>query len=185
MKSRLEDGAASVAAAPKVEKLQLSDNFSCFHCGIRLMIYRPGTVIVNVNRRSQDRRRILAALVCLLAVAFLYAPFAAAAWSSHAMACCTDGFCNIPKHHHKKAPAHSTASEDCDHAMGGMMDCSMSCCQDPDRPAVTSMAFVLPPVTFAFSAMGVTGAVERVHLLEIPRTIAPLSPPPRIDNAAR
>ncbi len=138
-----------------------------------------------VNHRTQNRCRTLAALVCLLAVAFLYAPFAAAAWSSHAMACCTDGFCNIPKHHHKKAPVHSTASEECDHATGGMMDCSMSCCQDPDKPAVTSMAFVLPPAAFAASAISVTDSVERVHSIEIPRTIAPLSPPPRTDNAAR
>jgi hypothetical protein len=138
-----------------------------------------------VNRPIQNRCRILAALVCLLAVVFLYAPFAAAAWSSHAMACCTDGFCNIPKHHHKKSPVHSTASEECDHATGGMMDCSMSCCQDPDKPAVTSMAFVLPPAAFAASAMIISGAVKRVHSIEIPRSIAPLSPPPRTDNAAR
>jgi hypothetical protein len=138
-----------------------------------------------VYHRTQNRCRILAAVVCLLAVAFLYAPFAAAAWSSHAMACCTDGFCNIPQHHHKKAPAHSATSEDCDHAMGGMMHCSMSCCQDPDKPAVTSMAFVLPPAAFAASAMIISGAVERIHSIEIPRPIAPLSPPPRTDNAAR
>jgi hypothetical protein len=69
--------------------------------------------------------------------------------------------------------------------MGGMMDCSMSCCQDPDKPAVTSMAFVLPPAAFPASGMIISGAVERIHSIEIPRTIAPLSPPPRTDNAAR
>jgi hypothetical protein len=65
-----------------------------------------------------------------------------------------------------------------------MMDCSMSCCQDPDKPVVTSVAFVLPPATAAASAIIVTRAVERVHSIEIPRTIEPLSPPPRTDNAA-
>jgi len=142
-----------------------------------------------VKHRSQNRRRVLAALACLLAVVFLYAPFAAAALSSQAMACCTDGFCNIPKHHHKKAPAHSEATEDCDrhsHDMGSMMDCSMSCCQDPDKAAVvTSLAFVVPLVTVANSATIVTRAVERVHSIEIPRSIEPVSPPPRTDNAAR
>jgi hypothetical protein len=137
-----------------------------------------------MNRPTQNHSRILAALVCLLAVLFLYAPFAAAAWSSHAMACCTAGYCNIPKHHHTKAPANSMASEDCDHA-GGIMDCSMSCCQDPDKPAVTAMAFVLPPAAFAASATSVTFTVERVPRIEIPGTIEPLSPPPRTDNAAR
>jgi hypothetical protein len=168
----------------KPRQITISRHF----CGLRSVDRAYDSFIARmelVNHRTQNRCRILAALVCLLAVAFLYAPFAAAAWSSHAMACCTDGFCNIPKHHHKKAPANSTASEDCDHQMGGMMDCSMSCCQDPVRPAVTSMAFVLPPATCAASAMSITGAVERVHSIEIPRTIAPLSPPPRTDNTAR
>jgi hypothetical protein len=137
-----------------------------------------------VNRRTPNRYRILAALVCLLALASLYAPFAMA-WSSHARACCTAGYCNIPNPHHKKAPANSTVGEDCDHAMAGLMDCSVSCCQDPDKPAVTSMAFVLPRTTFAASAILVTGSVERAHFTEIPRTIAPASPPPRTDNAAR
>jgi hypothetical protein len=137
-----------------------------------------------VNRRTPNRYRILAALVCLLALASLYAPFAVA-WSSHARACCTGGYCNIPDHHHKKAPPNSTVGEDCDHAMAGLMDCSMSCCQDPDKPAVSSMAFVPPPATFAASAMIATGSVERAYFTEIPRTIAPVSPPPRTDNAAR
>jgi len=65
-----------------------------------------------------------------------------------------------------------------------MMNCSMSCCQDPDKPVVVSAAFVLPPPTTAASAIIVTRAVERVHSIEIPRTIEPLSPPPRTDNAA-
>jgi hypothetical protein len=140
-----------------------------------------------VNRRTPNRCRVLAALVCLLAVVFLYVPFAAAVWSSHAMACCTNGFCNIPQHHHKKAPASSPAAEDCGHDghnMSGMMNCSMSCCQDPDKPVVVSVAFVLPAPTTAASAIIVTRAVERVHSIEIPRTIEPLSPPPRTDNAA-
>jgi hypothetical protein len=139
-----------------------------------------------VKRRAQNRRRIIAALACLLAVIFLYAPYAAAAYSSQARACCTDGFCNIPKHHHTKAPANSTSAKDCGHDMGGMMDCSMSCCQDPDKSVVvTSLAFVLPPVTVADSATIVTRAVERVQSIEIPRSIEPVSPPPRTDNTAR
>jgi hypothetical protein len=141
-----------------------------------------------LNRRTPNRRRVIAALACLLGVVFLYVPFAAAAWSSHAMACCTKGYCNIPQHHHKKAPTSSTSAEDCGHDghnMSGMMDCSMSCCQDPDKPVVTSVAFVLPPATVAASAIIVTRAVARVHSIEIPRTIGPLSPPPRTDNATR
>jgi len=135
-----------------------------------------------VNHRNQNRCRLFAGLVCLLAVVFLYTPFAAAAWSSQA--CCTGGLCNIPKHHHQKAPANST---DCDHHgrdMSGMTNCSMSCCQDPDKPVVTSMAFVLPPASSTLSTTIDTRSIERVRPIEIPRTIEPLSPPPRTDDAA-
>jgi hypothetical protein len=137
---------------------------------------------VIVNRYFQNRHRMFAALACLLAVVFLYAPFAAAAWSSHGMACCTAGFCNIPKHHHSKAPAHSAAGEECDHGMAGMMNCSMACCQDPDKIVVASLAFVLPPSTTTFSASLVSRSALQVRSIEIPRTIEPQSPPPRTDN---
>jgi hypothetical protein len=137
-----------------------------------------------VSCQLQNHRRDVAAFACLLAVIFIYAPFAAAAWSSHNMACCTGGYCNIPQHHHSKTPENSTAGEDCHHGMAGMMDCSVSCCRNPDKAVVTAVAFVLPPAGLASSGILVTRAVERVHCIEIPRTIEPLSPPPRTDAAA-
>jgi hypothetical protein len=132
---------------------------------------------------AKNRSRIFAAVACLLAVLCLYAPLAGAAWPSNARACCTDGYCNIPRHHHQKAPTNSAAGEDCAHNMGGMMNCSMSCCQDPDKQVITAVLFVLPTPLFADSATPVTPAVTRVRSLEIPRTIEPLSPPPRVDAA--
>ncbi len=132
--------------------------------------------------RIHHRRRIFSALACLLAVVFVYAPLVRAAWSSHAMACCAGGYCNIPNHHHQKAPANSFASEDCGHGMA-LMNCSMSCCQDPDKPVVTSVAFVLPPATFTSSPILVTRRIERTRSIEIPRSVEPLSPPPRISCA--
>src|SRR5215470_20179985 len=95
------------------------------------------------------------ALACLLAIAVLYAPLAAAAFSPSAMACCTAGFCNIPKHHHKSKPStspdsvatHEAGHEDCGHdspakagtkagdKTAGMNDCSMDCCQPHEAPA--------------------------------------------------
>jgi len=133
--------------------------------------------------RIHHRRRIFSALACLLAVVFLYAPLAGAAWSSHAMACCTGGYCNILNHHHQKAPANSSASEDCGHRMA-LMNCSMSCCPDPDKPVVTSVAFVLPPATFTPSSILVTRTVERTRSIGIPRSVEPLSRPPRIGYTA-
>ncbi len=158
-------------------KLQSSDNF-CAAPGVDWDdSYVRG--MESVNRRTPNRCRVLAALVCLLAVVLLYVPFGAAAWSSHALACCTKGYCNIPQHHHKKAPASSTAAEDCGHDghnMSGMMDCSMSCCEDPAKPVVTSVAFVLPPATVAATAVILTRAVEGVHPIEIPHDRTSLAP---------
>jgi hypothetical protein len=141
-----------------------------------------------LNRTSQKQPRIFAAWVCLLAALLLYGPLAAAAWSSHAMACCTSDHCNIPRHHHQKAPEHPAAGSagamDCGHDMSGMTACSMSCCQDPDRPVVTAVVFVLPHPAFSLGAMPVTRANDARCSIEIPRAIEPLSPPPRLATAA-
>lgn len=140
---------------------------------------------------------MLGALACLLAIAFLYAPMAAAAFSPSAMACCTAGFCNIPKHHHKSKVAtnpdpvvtHEAGHEDCGHDMsakvGGKMsvmnDCSMDCCQTHETPAaIGSVTFVMPPVFFVTISMHVTRAAEIARAIEIPRAIEPDSPPPRL-----
>jgi hypothetical protein len=142
-----------------------------------------------LKRTEQNRSRLFGALACLSAVVFLYVPMAAAAWSSHAMPCCTNGFCNIPKHHHQKAPASTAPGEDCGHDMAGhdmssMMKCSMSCCQDPDKPVITAVAFVRPPLIFVSLADIATRAIDRLRALEIPRPIEPPSPPPRVIVAA-
>jgi hypothetical protein len=145
-----------------------------------------------LSRKNHHRSRFIGALACLLAIAVLYAPLAASAFSPSAMACCTGGFCNIPKHHHKsnaasaEAPvaSHAAAShEDCGHDMAanvtGMSNCSMDCCQTHETPAVGSVTFVMPPVFFAPTSMHVTRAAETARAIEIPRSIEPASPPPR------
>jgi hypothetical protein len=136
---------------------------------------------------------VIGALACLLAIAALYAPLAAAAFSPSAMACCANGLCNIPSHHHKTSaaattPAATGSHEDCGHdmstkvdgKMAGMNDCSMDCCQTHETPAaVGSVTFVMPPVFFVAVSMDVTRAGEITRAIEIPRAIEPASPPPR------
>jgi len=124
-------------------------------------------------------RRILAAWTCLFAAVFLYAPLAAAAWSAHAMACCTGDHCPIPQHHHgRKAPAQHSHM-DCEHDMGEMMHCSMSCCQSSEKPLATAVAFVLPHLVTAFAPASVVPTAEAAHSVAIPRSVEPASPPPR------
>jgi hypothetical protein len=138
----------------------------------------------NVKASSQRRKRIVVAWVCLFAAVALYAPLAGAAWSAHAMSCCTGEYCPIAQHHHQKKQAPRHSDMDCGHDMGEMMDCSMSCCQGSENPLVTAVAFVLPDVTSASAPVAVTGAAESLHAIEIPRSLKPLSPPPRFALAS-
>jgi hypothetical protein len=160
-----------------------------------LAYHGSGFFGLTLNRRNRNQQRMLGALACLLAIATLYAPLAAAAFSPSAMACCTGGFCNIPKHHHKSKAAanpdstatHEAGHEDCGHDSSGkvagkmpeMNDCSMDCCQTHETPAVSSVTFVMPPVFFLPASMDVTRSDESVRAIEIPRAIEPASPPPR------
>ncbi len=132
-----------------------------------------------VNASSQDHKRLLAAWVCLLAAVALYAPLAGAAWSVHAMACCTGDHCPIAQHHHQRKQASPHLDMDCGHGMGEMMDCSMSCCQDSEKPLVTAVAFVLPHRESAFVPASVVPAAETSEAVAVPRPVKPLSPPPR------
>jgi hypothetical protein len=142
-----------------------------------------------LSNRHHNRGRVIGALACLLAIAFLYAPLAAAAFSPSAMACCANGLCNIPSHHHKSSattttPASTGSHEDCGHNMAGKMasmtECSMDCCQTHETPAaVGSVTFVMAPMFHVTVSMDVTRAGEITRAIEIPRTIEPVSPPPR------
>jgi hypothetical protein len=117
----------------------------------------------------------------LLSAVFLYAPLAAASWSAHAMACCTGDRCPIAAHHHHpKTPASQNSHMDCEHDMGEVLNCSMSCCQSPDRPIVTAVAFVLPVVMSRLAPLSIVAQAETVRAIPISRFVKPLSPPPRL-----
>lgn len=125
----------------------------------------------------------MAAWVCLLAAVALYAPLAGAAWSVHAMACCTGDHCPIAEHHHQKKQPVRHSDMDCGHGTGEMMECSMSCCPDSEKPLVTAVAFVLPHVAPVFALVSVVPAPEAARAVAIPRAVKPLSPPPRFAHA--
>jgi hypothetical protein len=127
-----------------------------------------------MNSRVQSRYPVFAAYMCLFAVALLFAPLAGAAWMCRAMSCCTGDHCAIPQHHH-----HAPANADCDHG-SGVTNCSMACCQDQERPFATALNFVLPPMAFTSAHMTVTRTIAAHRSTEVPRSIQPLLPPPRI-----
>jgi hypothetical protein len=144
-------------------------------------IYR---LACRMQTARQNRRRSVAASICLLMVVLLYAPFAGAAWSSYQSACCMSGQCKIPAHHHQKTPAAPARHMDCGHEMSGMMACTMSCCHDSERSLLTSIAFVLPAGVSAAQSTTISSPIELSKPLDLPRSIEPLCPPPRFVFAA-
>jgi len=133
---------------------------------------------------DQRRRRSISATICLLVVVLLYAPLAGAAWSSYQSACCRSGQCAIAGHHHHKSPATPSNHMDCGHDMSGMMACSMSCCHDTDRSLAVSITFVLPQPVMIATPAAVKSPIGSAIALDFPRSIEPLSPPPRFVFAA-
>jgi hypothetical protein len=130
---------------------------------------------------SHDRPRFFSASFCLLAVVLLYAPFAAAAWSSYSAACCTTAQCPIKAHHHQSqnSPPSSENHMDCGHDMAGMTSCDMSCCQNTERPGMASLSFVLPePVNIPQPIASVAETTKFVPTESL-LSFDPPSPPPR------
>jgi len=132
----------------------------------------------------QRQNRSLCSITCLLAVVLLYAPLAAAAWSSYQAACCTSGQCPIKEHHHHSSPAAPGKHMDCGHEMFGMTACSMSCCHDPERAFVASSVFVFPTPITIFEPSAVQAKIAFSKPLDLLRSVEPLSPPPRLFSAA-
>jgi hypothetical protein len=72
---------------------------------------------------------------------------------------------------------------DCGHDMSGMMACSMSCCHNPEASIVASAIFVLP-LPFVLSApASFKSGIVLLQSQDSPRSIKPLSPPPRLLSA--
>src|SRR5450432_1017734 len=130
-----------------------------------------------MRSNSTNRLRAISAWCCLLAALLLFAPYAQAAWSAHAAACCTGDHCPIPEHHHSKAPVHGA---DCEHQTAGMSDCSMRCCQSSDHPLVAPVAFVLPVPASLVIPDGAATAAPVLRLNGLPRSSEVLSPTPRL-----
>src|SRR5260370_4683575 len=137
-----------------------------------------------MTTRPQNRLRSLFAMLCLVAVALLYAPLGGAAWLLYSSACCTSGQCPIHGHHHQQMPATPEHAMNCGHNMAAMASCSMSCCQHPDRPAVTPIIFVLPPPVTASTITTFEALVPAPEQRNTVGSTKPLSPPPRISLAA-
>jgi len=142
--------------------------------------------LLAVRLRKEKRMRLVGGWMCLLAVAFMYAPLAGAAWLVNSD-CCAAGYCKVPAHHragHGVAPAQQMPSQDramnCDHDGGGRMACSMSCCRDSVRPALMPVAFILPEATIVSGPSATLRPVAVTAASEISQFVKPLSPPPRL-----
>jgi hypothetical protein len=134
-----------------------------------------------MRETSQKRLRAISAWCCLLATLLLFAPYAEAAWSAHAAACCTGDHCPIPEHHHSKNRVpFPTHTQDCEHQAGdSMSNCSMSCCEKTERMLLAAMTFVLPLITVVTASDDFSAAAPVLQVNNFLRSIEVLSPPPR------
>ena len=139
-----------------------------------------------VSARKQERVRVAAAWLCLLAVVLLYAPMAGAAWSTRGtMNCCAGGLCPMAAHHHHRqrgTSAKDPTPMNCGHEMGGPSSAISSCmcsCKIPARTALLPGAFLLPPANDALVSDELSQPARMANSLEISRFVQPLSPPPR------
>ena len=116
-----------------------------------------------------------------MAALLLFAPYAQAAWSAHAAACCAGDHCPIPEHHHSKQRSTSpTHAQDCEHqAADAMADCSMSCCEKTERTLLAAMTFLLPSNTAITANDHVSAAAPALPINTFVRSLEVLSPPPR------
>ena len=137
-----------------------------------------------MTNQIQQRLRSLFAMTCLLAVILLYAPLAAVAFSAYAKACCSSGQCPIKGPHQHHAPPASEHAMDCGHETPSIASCSMSCCHNPDRPALTPAVFVLPAPITASASWIFEPAIQLPTSLNSLLSPEPLSPPPRLAPAA-
>jgi len=135
---------------------------------------------VSVKQRTFVRSRKLAALVCLLAVLLLQAPFARAAWLSSSMACCMGDHCPVPGHHHKNASSGNDAPMDCGHNMSHMSNCKISCCNLADETAINVAQFVMPDSQILSSLELAFPFAPPSSPQMISRADKPQSPPPRL-----
>jgi hypothetical protein len=77
---------------------------------------------------------------------------------------------------------------DCDHGTSGhdmssLSSCSMSCCQNSDLSIVAPGAFLLPTPASQARLLAILRPLETAHAIEIPRSLKPPSPPPRVSSA--
>jgi hypothetical protein len=138
-----------------------------------------------MKKQHSHRSTTLQAGICLLAVVLLYAPWTAAAFSGRSGEnCCAAGQCPAGGRHHSKPPAGPGSAVNCGHDLAKMAACTMDCCQSPERLASAPLAFLLPPRAPGLQLPGPGKFIQDWKAREIPRAIAPASPPPRSIAAA-
>ncbi|MBZ5526635.1 MAG: hypothetical protein LAN71_01860 [Acidobacteriia bacterium] len=138
-----------------------------------------------MKTRNSHRSTTLQAGICLLAVVLLHAPWAAAALSGQSgESCCAAGHCPVSGQHHSKPPARPGSAANCDRELAEMAACTMDCCQSPERLVGAPLAFLLPPPAPGLPLSDPGEFILDLKAREIPRAIAPSSPPPRYIAAA-
>jgi hypothetical protein len=168
--------AASSQGTQITECFPCPDGWGRRLCGFFAIIRASNTM------PTRNHKNRFAAICCLLAVASLYSPLAAAVSAATGMACCTGRQCSIALHHRASDPASSSEAQahNCGHAGPTVSACTLSCRRDSERAMVAPGFFIVPQSNFLIGEA--PGKVVSIAPYPIEFTFLPdlLSPPPRI-----
>jgi hypothetical protein len=131
--------------------------------------------VAGTGRMTPQRR----AIVCLIAVAMLYAPVVSAAVAACLMPCCTADDCEIAAHHHK--PMKPVPRHECPGQDSAQDACAMRACPTgQQQQTVASHIFVLPAGTMVVASVSLPHKRVQVSSAAPQALPEPPSPPPRL-----
>lgn len=151
---------------------------NCFPPCVTSRILHRREFAAAMRKPDQHGTQAWKAIICLVAVLLLQAPYAQAAWMS-STACCMGDHCPIPSHHHKATTAESEMPMDCGHNMSKMAECKISCCKTTDESAINVAQFLLPEPQIVPALAAAIPPTASPAAQTISRSEKPQSPPPR------
>ena len=133
------------------------------------------------HKLACSTKQRLNALVCFVVLILIYAPIATAAAMAVTGACCSGDECPIHgnRHHPQKT---DNPPMDCghgEHNMSTMDNCSMSCCQNTEQPAIHGNLFLLTPLSVSTSLTRLSEISFAPAATNLSPAFAPLAPPPK------
>jgi hypothetical protein len=133
------------------------------------------------SKLPSSTRRRLSALVCLVALMLVNSQIAASAAMAITGTCCSGDQCPIHGNHHHPQKTDNPPM-DCghgEHNLSTIVNCSMSCCDNTEQPAVHGNLFLLTALSVSTSLTRLSEISFAHPTTNLSPAFAPLAPPPK------